>query len=62
MTTYEQYRRLRIACGFDDDHGFIVESVWSGCEPDAQQNMLEQLRDAARQRQAGLDKFGGDHW
>jgi len=62
VSTYTQYRQLRILCGFDDDHGALAESVWDGCEPDAQENMLGQLRAVAAQRAQALAKFGGDHW
>lgn len=62
MSTYEEYLRLRVECGFDADHGFMVWTVWNGCEPDAQENMLQQLRAGAKERQTSLDQFGGDHW
>lgn len=61
MSTYEQYLRLRRDCGYDGGLAMIQE-VWDGCEPDAQENMLGQLRVVARERQAELDRFGGDHW
>lgn len=46
MTTYEQYCRLRVKCGYDADHA-MIQSVWEGCDADAQENMLIQLRRAA---------------
>lgn len=61
MSTYEDYRRLRVECGYDDELRF-AEHVWNGCPAAAQENMLQQLRDGARQRQVALDRFGGDHW
>lgn len=62
MSSYEQYLLLRVQCGFDAEHGAMIEKVWAGCEPDSQENMLQQLRADARERHAALDKFGGDHW
>lgn len=62
MSTYDQYRQLRRECGYDDDHGYLHEKVWDGCEPAAQEDMLAQLRAGAAQRAQGLAKFGGDHW
>lgn len=51
MTTYEEYRQLRRDCGFDDDFG-MVEKVWNGCTPEAQENMLDQLRAGAAEVRA----------
>lgn len=59
--TYELYLELRRQCGYDGGLA-MIQQVWDGCEPDAQKNMLDQLRIAAAARRAELDKFGGDHW
>jgi hypothetical protein len=61
VTTYDQYRQLRIECGYDDEFAMIPD-VWNGCEPAAQEDMLRQLREGAARRVAELAKFGGDHW
>lgn len=60
-TTYEQYRQLRIECGYEDEFAMVAD-VWNGCEPDAQEDMLQQLRAGAARRAAELAQFGGDHW
>jgi hypothetical protein len=38
------------------------EDVWNGCDNEAQESMLQQLRDGVRRRMDALDQFGGDHW
>lgn len=53
---------MRVECSLDDDDGFMMEAVCNGCEPDAEENMLKQLRAGARERQAELDKFRRDYW
>lgn len=62
MSLYQQYRRLRVEAGFDDDHGFLHEHVWDGCDQESQKNMVAQMQAAADQRTQELARFGGDHW
>ena len=62
MTTYEEYRRLRVECGYDSEHGYFTEQVWNGCNAAAQEDMLQQYRIAADERNAELSKYCGDHW
>lgn len=61
VSIYEQYLALRRQCGYDE-HGAMIAAVWNGCDPVAQENMLDQLRAGAEQRENALARFGGDHW
>ena len=45
--TYAEYQWLRLECGYDADLA-MLRKVWEGCDPEAQENMLEQLRAGAR--------------
>lgn len=45
--TYAEYKWLRVELGLYPEGG-MIRKVWEGCEPDAQENMLEQLRKSAR--------------
>jgi hypothetical protein len=55
LSTYAQYRRYRAECGFysgqGDEEG-MAPDVWAGCEPEAQVNMVEQMRVGAERKRA----------
>ena len=43
LTRYEQYRQLRVECGYDAIPS-LNEDVWNGFDAIAQEEMLRQLR------------------
>lgn len=47
MTTYEEYLELRRQLGYPDEFA-MLESIWSDCDHDAQENMLNQFRSAVQ--------------
>jgi hypothetical protein len=46
-TTHQEYQRLRRECGYQGDG--IIEAVWYGCDAEAQQSMLGQMRAGAEE-------------
>jgi hypothetical protein len=61
ITTYQQYLQLRIECGYPEASGAINEEIWNGCEADAQEEMLNQLRRAAARLRQHQEQSGGGH-
>lgn len=59
-TTYEEYRRLRREIGYLDELA-MDQSVWEGCTPESQENMLAQFRPYAAQAVA-FEKIHGVPW
>jgi hypothetical protein len=57
---FKEYVQLREALGYHKDDGITLE-VWSGCEPESQENMLDQFRQTAKY---ALDRAAayGDAW
>ena len=56
FSTYDEYCRLRTECGYEPAFAMTKE-VWDKCDPDAQNNMLKQMRDGA----AELAKYEASH-
>ena len=60
LSTYQQYLQLRVECGYPQGSDAINEEIWDGCDADAQEEMLNQLRRAAARLRQHLEQSGGD--
>jgi hypothetical protein len=56
MTAYEEYVKLHKALGYSSP-GF-AHPVWNGCTPEAQENMLGQLRAALGEKDRYVERHG----
>lgn len=51
---YDEYRRLRVLCGFDPVHGALRWRVWTRMPQEGRDSALDQMREGARLRQQQL--------
>jgi hypothetical protein len=62
LSTYQQYLRLRIECGYPEESRTILEEIWNGCDAEAQEEMLNQLRRAATRLKQHQEQAGREYW
>lgn len=56
-STYAEYRWLRQQHGWYPEGG-LIRAVWEKCTPEAQEDMLEQLRTALRHKNRYVAQHG----